>query len=59
MESNSSSGTTGSPARIRLCEHSEQVVLHTSWTDRNAGRRFFGCPYWYPGAPKTGGAHCD
>lgn len=39
--------------------NSEQAVLHTSWTDKNLGRRFFGCPYWYPGALKTGGAHCD
>ncbi|KAI8536056.1 hypothetical protein RHMOL_Rhmol10G0226400 [Rhododendron molle] len=59
MESNSRSGTTGSPMRKRLCEHSEQAVLHTWWTDKNSGRRFFGCPYRYPDAPKTGGAYCD
>ncbi|KAI8559337.1 hypothetical protein RHMOL_Rhmol04G0164700 [Rhododendron molle] len=59
MESNSSNGTTGGPVRIQLCEHIEQAVLHTSWTDKNPSRKFFGCPYWYPGAPKTGRAHCD
>ncbi|XP_058214487.1 uncharacterized protein LOC131325976 [Rhododendron vialii] len=58
MACSSNSGTP-SPLRIRLCDHGKEAVVHTSWTDKNSGRRFFCCPFWVPGAPKRNGPHCN